>query len=162
MIMNEIASVNIVGTELILRHTDTFAVGIIGNVLVSRWRSPSTLEGLRWVREAAHKILATHAQHATLTLVSPLPSLTMSDEAYAEVERIKEDFRGRRAAAAYVVEVPGFSGSALTEVLRGMMVGNRNDCPTRVFHDLREGCAWLAPFSTGAAAGDLIAFARVL
>lgn len=160
--MNELASARIVGTELILRHADTFAVGVVGNILVSRWKSPSTLEGLRWVREAAHKILEMHSQYATLTLVSPLPTLTMSDEAYGEVERMKADHRGKRAAAAYVVEVKGFSGAALSEVLRGLMVGNHNDCPTRVFNDAREASEWLSPFSQGVSAADLAAFAHIL
>lgn len=157
--MNQIARA--MTNEFILRQTDAFALGVVANVLVTRWRSPSTVEGLQWVRKAAEKILEDNAQYATLTLISPLPSLTMGDDAYSEVERMKDDFRGRRVAAAYVVEVKGLAGAVLSEVLRGLMVGNRNDCPTRVFHDARDAAAWLAPYCSGIDADDLVTFTHL-
>lgn len=131
--------------ELIRFHDQACVVAEIGPVCVVIWRGAATRERFDHQRAAIESVVCQFPGKAGFMLILEPSAPPPNAELRGEATKMLEDYKGRLAGAAGVVEGSGIAVSLTRSVLSGIgkMVGSRA-VPLKFFAQPRSGAEWLA------------------
>lgn len=126
----------------VFKHTDTYALGLFGPVLIQLWQVGTPLDGATFAREAAQRLAASDAPKTASLVIVPRESTVPERDARDQLAQLPDDL-ARGAGLAMVHEGTGFRASAVRAILLGMMRLARSRVPHEVVATVPEGVSWL-------------------
>lgn len=130
-------------------HDPGYAIATFGNVFISVWKEPSTLERLDHVRVCEQDLVAQAPGGIVVLTVLLDTSFKVDSNVRDKAAGIAREFAAATRAHAYLIEGSGFRTAAMRAVIAGINTLVRTGHPVRVFGEQSAAVGWLA-----AQAGD--------
>ena len=127
----------------VLAHDHGYAIATSGNVFISVWKEPSTLERLDHVRACQQKLVDGAPDGIVVLTVLMDTSFKVDSNVRDKAAGIARQFAAATRAHAYVIEGSGFRTAAMRAVIAGINAFVRTGHPVRVFGDMPSAIGWL-------------------
>jgi hypothetical protein len=128
----------------VLAHDQGYAIATCGNVFISVWKEPSTLDRLDHVRACEQKLVDQSPGGIVVLTVLMDTSFKVDSNVRDKAAGIARQFAAVTRAHAYVIEGSGFRTAAMRAVIAGINTFVRTGHPVKVFSDQASAVGWLA------------------
>jgi hypothetical protein len=129
-----------------------FAIAIRGNVFITYWQQPSSLERLAKVREHEQQLVDRCKEGIVVLTVLAAGSANFKINTTGKEREVAaglaKQFAPMTRAHAFVIEGSGFRLAAMRAAIAGINALARAGHPTRVFDATEPAVAWLARFAS--------------
>ena len=122
-----------------------------GNCVINTWSSAVRSQHLAAFDETAGKVAQRHPDGIVFFVIVEQGSPLLDAEQRKEIEAVYARWAPSMRAAAQVVEGGNLWSVTMRSLMTAIRLVQRRPYPTRVFTEVNEGAAWVAPYVIGPA-----------